>query len=73
MREKRKAFAALECALRDTVFAASILTISPEAVRIYSTASDTLASYLAMNRGASCSKRLRKKLEASKKSGRKSK
>jgi hypothetical protein len=63
-REKRRAYAALECALRDIVHSHSILTISPEALKIYSTASDTLASYLATSIGAFSSKPPKKKLKA---------
>jgi hypothetical protein len=55
--------------LLDTAYARSILTISPEVARIYSTAADTLASYLVMNRGAPSRKPRRNKSKTTRKSG----
>ncbi len=65
-KEKRRAFVALLSALQDTASGRSILTTSPEASRICSTASGTLALYLGTNRGASGSKRSKSKSSPSK-------
>ena len=64
MREKRIAFAALASALQDTARDRWTLITSPEAARICSMASDTLALFLATNGGAFPSKRHRSKLKA---------
>lgn len=52
-REKRKAWAALLSALRASEFAHSTQTTSLVPSKTYSTACDTLASYLATSHGAS--------------------
>lgn len=55
-KEKRKAMTALLSALQATASDPSTPIISPGASRTFSTAADTLACYLATNRGASGSK-----------------
>jgi hypothetical protein len=60
-KEKRKAFRALLSALSDTASALSTPTTSPEGAKTCWTAFDTLASYLATNRGASTLRRDRRK------------
>ena len=64
LREKRKAFAALQSALQATASDHSIRTTSPQAAKIYWTAYATLSSFLATNPGASHSKQNRFKSQA---------
>jgi hypothetical protein len=61
MQEKHRAFRALLSALRDTASGLSTPTTSPEAARIFSTASDTLGLYLATSHGQSGLKQTKKK------------